>query len=154
ATRPCSGRCAPPSTASPRACATPADLTGRDGSRRPGGCATHPGRRPAPRARGGGQRHARGRRPVCRACRPGTRQPGLPGREWRIMAARHRLEERTGRRHGLLTTFAVVVGVVFLVVGILGFVPGVTTNLGELEWYGHESRAELFGIFQVSVLHN
>src|SRR5690606_1560680 len=115
---------------------------------------THPGRRPAPRARGGGQRHARGRRPVCRACRPGTRQPGLPGREWRIMAARHRLEERTGRRHGLLTTFAVVVGVVFLVVGILGFVPGVTTNLGELEWYGHESRAELFGIFQVSVLHN
>ncbi len=70
------------------------------------------------------------------------------------MAARHRLEERTGRRHGLLTTFAVVVGVVFLVVGILGFVPGVTTNLGELEWYGHESRAELFGIFQVSVLHN
>lgn len=70
------------------------------------------------------------------------------------MAARHRLEERTGRRHGLLTTFAVVVGVVFLVVGILGFVPGITTNLGELEWYGHESGAELFGIFQISVLHN
>ncbi|HEY8451648.1 MAG: DUF4383 domain-containing protein [Micromonosporaceae bacterium] len=70
------------------------------------------------------------------------------------MAARHRLEERTGRQHGLLTTFAVVVGVVFLVVGILGFVPGITTNLGDLEWYGHESGAKLFGIFQVSVLHN
>lgn len=70
------------------------------------------------------------------------------------MAARHRAEERTGRRHGLLTTFAVLVGIVFLVVGILGFVPGITTNLGELQWYGHESRAELFGIFQVSVLHN
>ncbi|MGA8256116.1 MAG: DUF4383 domain-containing protein [Nocardioides sp.] len=49
---------------------------------------------------------------------------------------------------------AVVVGAVFLVVGVLGFVPGVTTNLDDLRFAGHESTAELFGVFQVSVLHN
>jgi hypothetical protein len=50
--------------------------------------------------------------------------------------------------------FATLVGVVFLLVGALGFVPGVTQNLDEIEWAGHESQAELLGIFQVSVLHN
>ena len=51
-------------------------------------------------------------------------------------------------------TAALVVGAVFLLVGILGFVPGVTTNYDQLEVYGHESQAMLLGIFQVSVLHN
>ncbi|MBB1246657.1 DUF4383 domain-containing protein [Streptomyces durbertensis] len=55
---------------------------------------------------------------------------------------------------GPLGTAAVAVGVVFLLVGLLGFVPGITTNLGELEFAGHESNAKLFGVFQVSVLHN
>lgn len=45
-------------------------------------------------------------------------------------------------------------GVVFLIVGILGFIPGITTNYGAMEFAGHESRAMLLGIFQVSVLHN
>jgi 4-hydroxybenzoate polyprenyltransferase len=49
---------------------------------------------------------------------------------------------------------ALLVGVVFLLVGILGFVPGITTNYEQLEAAGHESTAELLGIFQVSVLHN
>jgi hypothetical protein len=50
---------------------------------------------------------------------------------------------------------AAVVGLTFLLVGILGFVPGVTTNLYDgLEFAGHEGDAELLGIFQVSVLHN
>jgi hypothetical protein len=51
-------------------------------------------------------------------------------------------------------TAALVVGVVFLVVGIAGFVPGLTTNLGDIQFAGHESGAELLGLFQVSVLHN
>ena len=49
---------------------------------------------------------------------------------------------------------ALVVGAVFLVVGILGFVPGVTTNDDQLSGAGHHSGAELLGVFQVSVLHN
>ena len=49
---------------------------------------------------------------------------------------------------------ALVVGVVFLLVGILGFVPGITTKFGDLEFAGHQSGAELLGVFQVSILHN
>jgi hypothetical protein len=45
-------------------------------------------------------------------------------------------------------------GVVFLIVGVLGFIPGITTNYSAMEFAGHESGAMLLGIFQVSVLHN
>jgi hypothetical protein len=48
-----------------------------------------------------------------------------------------------------------LVGIVFLLVGIAGFIPGVTTNLYDgLEFAGNDGNAELLGIFQVSVLHN
>jgi hypothetical protein len=48
-----------------------------------------------------------------------------------------------------------LVGIVFLLVGILGFVPGITTELYDgLDFAGEDSEAELLGIFQVSVLHN
>jgi hypothetical protein len=43
---------------------------------------------------------------------------------------------------------------VFLLVGILGFVPGVTTHYGDMKLASHESGAQLLGVFQVSVLHN
>ncbi len=49
---------------------------------------------------------------------------------------------------------AAAVGAVFLLVGILGFVPGIVTEHDQMEFAGHESGAELLGIFQVSVLHN
>ena len=49
---------------------------------------------------------------------------------------------------------AAVVGVVFLLVGVLGFVPGITTNYDTLSFASHHSEAELLGLFQVSVLHN
>ena len=51
-------------------------------------------------------------------------------------------------------TLAMVVGAVFLIVGILGFIPGITTDYDELSFAGDDSTAELFGIFQVSILHN
>lgn len=51
-------------------------------------------------------------------------------------------------------TASLVFGVVFLLVGILGFVPGVTTNYDDLMAAGHESGAKLLGLFQVSILHN
>lgn len=54
----------------------------------------------------------------------------------------------------LVQTAALVVGVVFLLVGVLGFVPGITTSYDHMEAAGHESGAKLLGIFQVSVLHN
>jgi hypothetical protein len=47
-----------------------------------------------------------------------------------------------------------VVGIVFLLVGILGFVPGITTHYGDMTFAGHDSMAKLLGIFMVSVLHN
>jgi hypothetical protein len=49
---------------------------------------------------------------------------------------------------------AAAVGLVFLLVGILGFVPGITTDYGTMEFAGHESEAKLLGIFEVSILHN
>ena len=45
-------------------------------------------------------------------------------------------------------------GVVFLLVGIAGFIPGVTSHYMHLGFAGRESSARLVGIFQVSVLHN
>jgi arginine exporter protein ArgO len=49
---------------------------------------------------------------------------------------------------------ATVVSVVFVLVGILGFVPGVTTNYDQMSFAGHNSGALLLGVFAVSVLHN
>jgi hypothetical protein len=49
---------------------------------------------------------------------------------------------------------ALVLGIVFLLVGIAGFVPGITSHVDDLEFAGHESGAELLGVFQVSILHN
>jgi hypothetical protein len=49
---------------------------------------------------------------------------------------------------------ALAVGVVFLLVGILGFIPGITSNFDQLGFAGSGSEAALLGIFQVSVLHN
>jgi hypothetical protein len=47
-----------------------------------------------------------------------------------------------------------VLGAVFLAIGILGFIPGITTNYDEMELAGPDSNAKLLGIFTVSVLHN
>lgn len=58
------------------------------------------------------------------------------------------------RAHTNLQRAAQVVGAVFLLVGILGFIPGITANYDTLGAAGHESTALLLGLFQVSVLHN
>lgn len=49
---------------------------------------------------------------------------------------------------------ALAVGVVFLLVGVLGFIPGITSNFDQLQFAGSGSEALLLGIFQVSILHN
>ena len=52
-----------------------------------------------------------------------------------------------GRRSSLAASAIVALGV-------LGFVPGITTGYGQLAFAGHGSTAMLFGRFQVSVLLN
>ncbi len=54
----------------------------------------------------------------------------------------------------LLQKAAIAVAVTFLLVGVLGFVPGVTTHYDDMTFAGHHSGAQLLGIFGVSVLHN
>jgi hypothetical protein len=54
----------------------------------------------------------------------------------------------------LARTCATVVGAVFLLVGVLGFIPGITTHYSDLTFAGHMSGAKLLGVFEVSVLHN
>jgi hypothetical protein len=51
-------------------------------------------------------------------------------------------------------TVATAVGAVFLLVGVLGFIPGITTDYDTMTFADHDSGAQLLGIFEVSVLHN
>ena len=64
---------------------------------------------------------------------------------------------QTGRAETLnpaIRRVATAVGAVFLLVGILGFIPGITTSYSEMSFAGPESDAMLLGLFQVSILHN
>jgi hypothetical protein len=54
----------------------------------------------------------------------------------------------------LAQTLALVFGIAFLAVGVLGFIPGITTHLGDIKFAGNDSPSELLGLFQVSILHN
>ena len=71
----------------------------------------------------------------------------------RKTAAAHHFRE-DGMNGMTPQSLAKLVGIVFLLVGVLGFVPGITTNYGDMSFAGHNSGAELLGIFQVSILHN
>ena len=60
-----------------------------------------------------------------------------------------------GNKYGTaLQKAALAVGVVFLLVGILGFIPGITTNYDTMTFASHHSEALLLGVFNVSILHN
>ena len=69
-------------------------------------------------------------------------------------SAAARARARANAPRDLLCTAAAVVGGVFLLVGVLGFVPGITSGYRDLSFAGHTSNAKLIGLFQVSVLHN
>lgn len=49
---------------------------------------------------------------------------------------------------------ALVIGVIFLIIGIAGFIPGITSDFSTIKFAGHHSDAKLLGLFQVSILHN
>lgn len=62
--------------------------------------------------------------------------------------------ENAGRPRLPVQHASLIVGVVFLLVGIAGFIPGITTDYDSMQFIGHESTAMLLGVFQVSILHN
>ena len=49
---------------------------------------------------------------------------------------------------------AVGFGVIFLLVGVAGFIPGITTHYMDMGVAGRGSTSKLLGLFQISVLHN
>jgi hypothetical protein len=57
-------------------------------------------------------------------------------------------------QRSLAQTLALLFGIAFLGTGVLGFIPGITTNVGDMQFAGNDSPSELLGIFQVSILHN
>ncbi|MEV4481627.1 DUF4383 domain-containing protein [Micromonospora coxensis] len=69
------------------------------------------------------------------------------------MVNRSRSGATTAAKHPVRTA-AQAVGAVFLLVGVLGFIPGITSNYDTMQFAGHESEAKLLGLFQVSILHN
>ena len=60
------------------------------------------------------------------------------------------------RRVGLLAVqgATLIVAALFLAAGIAGFIPGLTSHLDQLRWQGESSRAQLFGVFDIPVVHN
>jgi Domain of unknown function (DUF4383) len=51
-------------------------------------------------------------------------------------------------------TLAMLVALTFALVGVLGFIPGITTHYSDLSFAGEDSGAKLLGVFRVSILHN
>ncbi|MEX5235130.1 DUF4383 domain-containing protein [Kocuria sp. CPCC 205236] len=62
-------------------------------------------------------------------------------------------DNRTTRRSPLQTA-ALLCGIVFLLVGAAGFIPGISTGYDTLQFAGHHSQAMLMGLIQVPILHN
>lgn len=61
---------------------------------------------------------------------------------------------RYGYAKGPAQVAALVVALLLLVLGILGFIPGVTRHLGDIAFGGPHSGAMILGVFQTSVLRN
>jgi hypothetical protein len=68
------------------------------------------------------------------------------------IAEREATQIRTARHP--IQTVSTVIGSLFLLVGIAGFVPGITSDYDRLAFAGHHSGALPLGVFAVSVLHN
>jgi hypothetical protein len=64
------------------------------------------------------------------------------------------LRNSSTRSRSLAQTLALLFGLTFLLVGIAGFIPGITGDYDELSFLGTDSDAELLGLFRVSILHN
>lgn len=69
------------------------------------------------------------------------------------MPKRDHLRETAGKSP-IAQFAAMVIGAAFLLLGVGGFIPGITSDFDQLSWAGHHSGAQLLGVFAVSVLHN
>lgn len=69
-------------------------------------------------------------------------------------SARSRPEPGAGTRPTPVQAAALAIAAVFALIGVLGFVPGITQDYDQLKFAGHDSQAALLGLFHVSVLHN
>jgi Domain of unknown function (DUF4383) len=64
-------------------------------------------------------------------------------------------ESTAGRGRPSVQLLATLVAASFVLVGIIGFIPGLTTNLYDgLEFAGDDGDAKILGVFHTSVLHN
>jgi hypothetical protein len=66
----------------------------------------------------------------------------------------HHWWEAERRRTTAVQTGATAVGWVFLLLGVMGFIPLFTPGFSGISFAGNDTTAELFGIFEVSVLSN
>lgn len=82
---------------------------------------------------------------------PGARSSQTPQRS-PDRAPRERRPRSAGTSFTIVQILSGVVGAAFLLIGILGFIPGPTS--GDLNLIGPDSPALLLGLFQVSVVHN
>jgi hypothetical protein len=64
-----------------------------------------------------------------------------------------RVSDRSPRERTDIQRAAMLFGVVFLVVGVLGFIPGITTDYDRLTTFD-DVGAKLLGIFGVNILEN
>jgi hypothetical protein len=62
--------------------------------------------------------------------------------------------DATSTRRTAVQYGALLVGIVFILVGIAGFIPGITSGVGTMTFATSASGAHLLHLFQVSVLHN
>lgn len=51
-------------------------------------------------------------------------------------------------------SMAGIAGLTFVALGVCGFVPGTVQHYGDLHWWKNRSGAELFDVFQTSILFN
>ncbi|WP_245719212.1 DUF4383 domain-containing protein [Micromonospora rhizosphaerae] len=63
-------------------------------------------------------------------------------------------ERAPARPRPRIKAVAAAVAAVFVLIGVLGFVPGITTHYDELTFAGRHSGAKLLWTFQVSILLN
>lgn len=63
------------------------------------------------------------------------------------------LNAREGTSRSTIQLVAIAIGAVFIAVGILGFIPGITTNYSRLSNFGGTG-AKLLGIFGINWLEN
>jgi hypothetical protein len=71
-----------------------------------------------------------------------------------MSATGHHWWEAERRRTTAVQDGAIAIGWVFLLLGVMGFVPLFTPGFSGISFAGNDTTAELFGVFEVSVLSN